>query len=274
VLAKVALVELGANPAPALAQAVRLIGGIADLNTAERGVVVKVGIFDPASGQRTTSGVVQAIAERFSRAPHVYVAESDNYKGPAMRRLQVYADVFSQRLEPLSLSEDAEARQVRIAGERVELSHLLFKPNVLVSTHVFRRFDWGMVLKNLLGLVSSRQKVRFHKKMVTTLLDLFEAVGGIDLAVIDGTYLFVSPTVKEGKRTDFLLVGRDAIAVETVGSALAGLDTTQLPLIQEAVQRGLGEGDLAHIQVVGQSLERQKAALQPLLADVTEPSHI
>jgi uncharacterized protein (DUF362 family) len=272
--AKVALVELGANPATALTQALRLIGGIADLNTAERSVVVKVGIFDPASGQRTTSGVVQAIADSFSRAPHVYVAESDNYKGPATRRLQVYADVFSQRLVPLSLSEDAEARQVRIAGERVELSHLLFKPNVLVSTHVFRRFDWGMVLKNLLGLVSSRQKVRFHKKMVTTLLDLFEAVGGIDLAVIDGTYLFVSPTVKEGKRAGFLLVGRDAIAVETMGTALAGLDPTQLPLIQEAVQRGLGEGDLANIQVVGRSLEWQKAALQPLLAGVTEPSHI
>lgn len=272
--AKVALVELGANPAAALAQGLRLIGGIADLNTPARSVVVKVGIFDPPSGQRTTNPVVRAIADSFARAPRVYVAESDNYRGPALKRLQVYADTFSQRVVPLSLSEDAAAHSVRIAGEAVTLSSQLFKPTVLVSTHVFRRFDWGMVLKNLLGLVASRQKVRFHKKMVPALLDLFEAVGGIDLAVIDGTYLFVSPTAKEGKRSDFLLVGRDAIAVETVGAALAGLDPAQLPLIQEAVHRGLGEGDLAHIQVVGRSLNQQKAVLAPLLAGITEPSHL
>jgi uncharacterized protein (DUF362 family) len=272
--AKVALVELGANPAAALAQGLRLIGGVADLNSAERSVVVKVGIFDPASGQRTTNPVVRALADSFPRAPHVYVAESDNYKGPALKRLQVYADLFSPRVTPLSLSEDAAAHSVQIAGEAVTLSSLLFKPTVLVSTHVFRRFDWGMVLKNLLGLVSSRQKVRFHKKMVPTLLDLFEAVGGIDLAVIDGTFLFASPTVKEGMRTDFLLVGRDAIAVETVGSALAGLDPAQLPLIREAVQRGLGEGNLARIQVVGRSLSQQQAALQPLLSGITAPSHL
>ena len=272
--AKVALVELGANPAVALAQALRLIGGIADLNTPERNVIVKVGIFDPASGQRTTNPVVRALAECFPRAPHVYVAESDNYRGPALKRLQVYADVFSRRVVPLSLSKDAAARSVQIAGEKLTLSSLLFKPTVLVSTHVFRRFDWGMVLKNLLGLVAVKQKVRFHKKMVPALLDLFQAVGGIDLAVIDGTYLFANPNVKEGRRTDFLLVGRDAVAVETVGSALAGLNPVQLPLIQEAVQRGLGEGDLSRIQVVGRSLAQQKAALEPLLAGITEPSHL
>jgi uncharacterized protein (DUF362 family) len=272
--AKVALVDLGANPAVALGQALRLIGGIADLNSPGRSVVVKVGIFDPTSGQRTTNPVVRTIADSFSQAPRVYVAESDNYKGAALKRLQVYADVFSARVVPLSLSEDAAARSVRIAGETVTLASQLFKPTVLVSTHVFRRFDWGMVLKNLLGLVAGRQKVRFHKKMVPALLDLFQAVGGIDLAVIDGTYLFASPTAKEGMRTDFLLVGRDAIAVETVGFALAGLDPAQLPLIQEAVQRGLGEGDLAHIQVVGRSLAQQRAALQPLLAGITAPSHL
>lgn len=272
--AKVALVELGANPAAALAQAVRLIGGIADLNTPDRSVVVKVGIFDPASGQRATNPVVRAIADSFPRAPRVYVAESDNYKGPALKRLQVYADLFSPRVVPLSLSEDAAPRSFRIAGETVTLSSQLFKPTVLVSTHVFRRFDWGMVLKNLLGLVAVKQKVRFHKKMVPALLDLFQAVGGIDLAVIDGTFLFASPTVKAGMRTDFLLVGRDAIAVETVGSALAGLDPAQLPLIQEAVQRGLGEGNLSRIQVVGRSLAQQQAMLQPLLAGITEPSHL
>jgi hypothetical protein len=52
---------------------------------------------------------------------------------------------------------------------------------------VLRDSEMGAVLKNLFGLVPIREKVRYHKKLVPVLLDLYEAVGGIDLAVLDGT---------------------------------------------------------------------------------------
>jgi len=52
-----------------------------------------------------------------------------------------------------------------------------------------------------------------------------------------------------------LVVGRDAVAVETVGTVLAGLKPEKNPVIQEFVRRGLGEGSLENIEVVGTSFE-------------------
>jgi uncharacterized protein (DUF362 family) len=40
------------------------------------------------------------------------------------------------------------------------------------------------------------------------------------------------------------VVGRDAVAVDTVGAVLAGLNPKKMLVIEEFVERGLGEGDL------------------------------
>ena len=54
-------------------------------------------------------------------------------------------------------------------------------------------------------------------------------------------------------RMNTLLVGRDAVAVETVGATLAGLNPQSMPVIQEFIKKGLGEGNLKHIEIVGAS---------------------
>lgn len=137
----------------------------------------------------------------------------------------------------------------------MELSHILFKPNVFISTHALRKFDKGTILKNLLGLVPEKKKARLHKKLVAVLLDLYEAIGGIDLAVIDATRTFTGPAARKAIDTKTLVVGRDTVAVETVGAVLTGLEPERMPIIQEAVKRGLGEGNIERIQVVGNSIE-------------------
>jgi uncharacterized protein (DUF362 family) len=136
------------------------------------------------------------------------------------------------------------------------LSHILFKPNVFVSTHVLRVYERGSVLKNLLGLVPDKKKVRFHKKLDAALMDMYEAVGGIDLAVLDGSYLSagVAPS-SEKFRSNIIVIGRDAVAVETVGAVIVGMEPEKMPIIQEAVRRGLGEGDMSKIKVLGGSVE-------------------
>jgi uncharacterized protein (DUF362 family) len=111
---------------------------------------------------------------------------------------------------------------------------------------------------HLLGLIPDRKKRRSHKKLETTLLDLYEAIGGIDLAVIDGTYTYLGSAMNKRVKTNILLVGRDAIAVETVGAALVGLDTEKMPVIQEAMNRSLGEGDVNKIEVLGNSIKNLK----------------
>jgi uncharacterized protein (DUF362 family) len=254
---KVAIVDFDGDEREALAKALRLIGGIGDLAVAGRSVVVKVGVFDHKAENHTSVSVLDAIVNSFDRAAKIFVVESDNYKGTGSERLQVWKDVYSEKVVPYNLSQDAETRDARIVGEDMRLSHVLFKPNILVSTHILRTFERGSVLKNLFGCIPVRARGRYHKVLPALLADVYEAVGGIDLAVLDGTH-FWRDAGKSPLKMNVLLVGRDAVAVETVGLALAGHKPEKLPLIQEFKRRGFGESDLEKIEVVGSSFERLK----------------
>jgi uncharacterized protein (DUF362 family) len=250
--ATVAVVRIKEDYRGALNQAIQLVGGIADLNTAEREVTIKVGIFDPRAPHHTCLPALQAIAEAFDRSPRIYLAESDNYVGKALNRMEKIKEGFSEQVIPFSLSDDPDARDLTIAGEVMAISPVLCKPNVLVSTHVLRTFARGSILKNLFGCTPMAKKARFHKTEIfnNLLIDLFQAAGGIDLAVMDGTKLFHGGSGKY-VLTDVLIVGRDAVAVETVGAIFAGLKPEKMEFLQEFGCRGLGEVDPQKIDIVG-----------------------
>jgi len=114
----------------------------------------------------------------------------------------------------------------------------------------------GTILKNLLGLIPDKKKLRFHDKLPSALLDMYEAIGGIDLAMLDGTYTHLMVKKQKSKlKTNFVLVGRDAVSVDAVGAFIVGLDPLENPVIQGAMERGLGEGDLNRIEILGSPIE-------------------
>ncbi|MGD8505288.1 MAG: DUF362 domain-containing protein [Candidatus Bathyarchaeota archaeon] len=263
---KVAIIELGEDVQESFGQALKLIGSTKEWNTTERPVVIKVGVFNH-KGSRTnypTVGVVGAIARGFNKASKVYLAESDNTRGTGSERLQIWKKLFTKRVAPFNLSEDTNKREVKIADEKIGLSSILLEPNIFVSTHALRRYKKGTILKNLLGLIPDRKKARFHKKLVAVLLDLYEAIGGIDLAVLDATRTYSGPAARRAIDSNVIVVGRDAIAVEAVGATLVGLKPEKMPVIQEAVNRGLGEGDVTEIEVLGNSIESLKERFRHL----------
>lgn len=277
---KVALIRFENQVQASFDQALKLIGGIDELNTPQRAVTIKVGVFSPNAENHTSVRVVDSIARSFDKAPQMRLVESDNCRGKALSRLQVWKELFSSRLVPFSLSDDPETKKVKVAGEELNLSNVLFKPNVFVSTHVLRSYERGSVLKNLLGLVPDTEKARFHKKLEMLLPDIFEAIDGIDLAVLDGTYLHrgvganphvSSENAKGLTKMNILLVGRDAVAVETIGAVIAGLHPEKMPVLQEFVKRGLGEGDQEKIEVIGESFEEIKKKSVNLLRAQKKP---
>jgi uncharacterized protein (DUF362 family) len=257
VVSKVAIMRFTGKDDISIDPILKMIGGINDLNTTKRPATIKVGVFTTKRPHHSSVNVVRAIINAFDKTPKILLAESDNYQGPGSERLQVWKELFSENVVPFNLSEDTETKQFRIGGENLQLSHVLFKPNVFVSTHVLRTFDRGSILKNLFGLVPDRKKSRFHKKLPAVLADLYEAIGGIDLAVMDGTNLWHAWT---GPTTPMnaILVGRDAVAVETIGATLAGLNPEKMPVIQEFAKRGLGETEMKNIEIVGVNFEELK----------------
>lgn len=276
---QVAVVHIQGDYRAAMHRALDLLGGLGPLNAPERRVTIKVGIFDPKSRHHACPEAVAALAEAFDRAPQVLLAESDNYCGPALERLHTcYGELFNQRIAPCSLSNDPQARVMTIAGEEMGLGSALFKPNVFVSIHVLRSFIKGSVIKNLFGCTPMVGKAKHHKNEIYPhlLADIAQAAGGIDLAVLDGTFLFHNATEKRVP-VDLLIVGRDAAAVETVGAVMAGLKPEKLPQLVEFVRRGMGEGDLRNIQIVGISAEEfagLKEARKALKAAVENAPHV
>jgi uncharacterized protein (DUF362 family) len=255
-----------------LPKAVDLIGGVNSLNSPERQVVVKVGIYNPETGICTTVKTLNAITAVFDKASAIQVVESDSGAGPGLERLQVWADCFNDRVVPFNLSDDSETREVEVADERVPFSHILLEPNTFVSTHVPRRYEeagdedlmnMGFVTKNLLGLILDTKKFRFHDRLATALIDMYEAVGGIDLAVLDATRVFLGWKKKRiVVSPKLLIVGKDAFAVEAVGAHLVGFDPLEMPVLQEAQKRGLGEINFDEITVIGDIEEAKQIVMK------------
>lgn len=245
-----------------LNQAFDILGCMSRLNTNERKLVVKVGIYNTVTGICSTVETLNQIINSFNKVDEIIVTESDSNAGPGNERLEVWRECYNDRAFPFNLSEDKYTKQSTIAGESVPLSHIFFEPNTFLSTHVLRRYrnsglkdmmNMGTVVKNLLGLVPDRRKNRFHDKLPTALLDLYEAVGGIDISVLDATHVFLGEKNKEiTVSPKLLIVGEDAFAVEAVGAYLVGLEYVDMPVLREASERGLGETNIDRIKVVGE----------------------
>jgi uncharacterized protein (DUF362 family) len=259
---KVAIIEFdGITIRESLKQAIDLIGGITDLNTAKKPVIIKVGVFSHKAKNHASVNVVDAIINLFDKAPKIHLAESDNYKGTGSERLQLWKELFTERVTPLNLSEDPEPKAMKLAEEEVNLPSVLLKPRVLVDTHILRSFESGSILKNLFGCILDSKRAKYHKILPTLLADVYEAIGGIDFAILDGTH-FWHGAGNDPVKLDTLILGKDAVAIETVGAALAGLNPQKMPVIQEFVKRGLGEGDMNNIEIIGTSLESIRNKLQ------------
>ena len=267
---KVAIVEFNRkeNIKKAYQEALKLIGGIDELNT-DRSVVIKVGVFSHKMENHSSVDVVDAIISGFGNSPQIYLVESDNYEGTGTERLQIWKDLFDERIQPFNLSEDTHTKRITVSGHDIDLSHILLKPHVFVDTHVFRNYSKGSILKNLFGCTPDSKKAKYHKDTIfyDLLTKIYEEINGIDLAVLDGTNFWYREVYTP---LNILIVGRDAVAVETVGSYLAGLNPQKVEVIQQFVKRGLGEGDITEIEIVGVPLESVREKCEATLKTLKE----
>jgi len=261
---QVALVDMKKHRKNSLAEALKVIGGISKLNNPKREVILKVGVYSPESNHHTTVDVAGQIIQAFDKVRKIYLTESDSYKGTGSDRLLIWKKLFSDTVIPYNISEDTDTKPVKINTDVMDLTlnlpKKLFKPRIFITTHVLRTYSKGSVLKNLFGLVPIVKKAKFHKNEIfnTMLPDITEAIGGIDLAVLDGTYLHEGLATPVKVKTDILVVGTDAVAVETVGYMLLGMKPHKLETIQSFTRRGLGVGDFENIEILGASFETMK----------------
>ncbi|MFX1387393.1 MAG: DUF362 domain-containing protein [Promethearchaeota archaeon] len=120
-------------------------------------------------------------------------------------------------------------------------------------------------IKNQWGFPLHADRGKDHNyNLHSKLIDIFEMLKP-DITLIDATegtiHGHYPPTAWEDKLVipfNILIGGTDTLAVDVVGARIFGLTIDKIPHLKLASERGLGEGDLSKIKVIGKDLEEYK----------------
>lgn len=149
----------------------------------------------------------------------------------------------------------------------VKLSQTMVDPaNYIISlTRLKTHVQVGVTLtaKNvIMGAILVQDKVRMHPSEAgNRVLDynLFTVMRHlhIDLAVLDGFEGMEGKGPIHGEPVDHrvALAGTDFVAVDRLGTEVMGVDFDEIRYLNYLWDQGIGEGDLAKIQVIGETIE-------------------
>ena len=106
-------------------------------------------------------------------------------------------------------------------------------------------------MKNLKGFLKREDKPLFHH------VGINEAVVELN-KIIKPSLNLVDFTAPVQKHSGFVLAGNDIIAVDAVSTSIMGLSTDDIKTIQLGYQAGLGEMNLAKIDIKGEDIKGLK----------------
>jgi uncharacterized protein (DUF362 family) len=172
-------------------------------------------------------------------------------------------------IELIDLNED-DYEEISIFDRRfneiqVKISRMLLESEYTISPAMLKTHNEVVAtlsLKNIaVGAMIWRDKLKVHQGYQTTNLNLYKILEKIPihLAVIDGWEGMEGegPSSGEKVETKIALAGTDAVAVDTVGVAVMGINPAEIGYLQYCNGR-LGEGDFKKIKIVGEKIENVK----------------
>ena len=115
-------------------------------------------------------------------------------------------------------------------------------------------------IKNAFGGLLREVRHYAHKYIHEVLVDLVimqKELHPGHFAVMDGTVCGdgAGPRTMIPKRQNILLAGGDAVAIDAIAAKIMGFDPLSIPYIRMCHERGLGTGDPARIEVVGEDVD-------------------
>lgn len=179
-----------------------------------------------------------------------------------------YQDVAERYGLELSFETDWRAVSVpeAVLAKRIEvLSPILEVDGVInlakFKTHMFMVFTGAT--KNLFGVIPGLNKAAYHarlndrRRFAEMLLDVAYFVGP-RLSIVDGILGMEGDGPGTGgtpRHLGILLAGEDMVAVDVVCCRIAGIETSAVPVLAAARDRGLWSGREDDVETVGVPLE-------------------
>jgi uncharacterized protein (DUF362 family) len=217
--------------------------------------------------------VRQLLADGFDRAKihgcHNRTVVVSAKKGELANKHKVVLDAYGlanvhlyEGQEWMRYEPKARMRALRdIYPEGIEIPKRLIGENIIhmptMKTHVFTTMTGAM--KNAFGGLLHEKRHWTHSVIHETLVDLLaiqkEIHPGV-FAVMDGTFAGDGP----GPRCmvphvkNYVIASADQVAIDAVSAKMMGFDPMSLKFIRLAAEDGLGAGELADIEVVGEDI--------------------
>jgi len=235
-------------------------------------ILIKPNLFEPLSyttGQTTNPYLIEAVIKWcFNQGiKEVFVGEGPSYFMPEHSLKECFtktgvAKVVERSNAKWILFDEHHFKTFRDVSpflpKQFRISEHAFLYNNIINlpvpkTHYLTKVSIAM--KNLKGFLKREDKPLFHRVGINQAVVELNKIIKPSLNIVD----FTAPVQK---LPGFLLAGSDIVAVDTVSASLIGLNPEEIKTIQLSYQAGLGEMNLAKIDIQGEEIKGLKMHYQ------------
>ncbi len=260
----------------AVRKAISLAGGLDEIIKGSSKVLIKPNLGKPApsgSGILTNAQVTEAVTKMvlemgpksviigdgaiagydFAGFSTKEVFETSGMMEVAGRLGVELRNLNTDRFAEVTISDPHVMEKVKIAKTALESDVIISVP--VLKSHI--RTHVTLSLKNMKGVMPGAEKRKSHRLgLDLAIADLISAVRP-HYAVIDATFgmegLWQYP--QDTRELGIVIAGRDPLAVDTVGTSVMGIDTSQVMHLQYIAKREGTTVNLDQIEIVGEPLK-------------------
>jgi uncharacterized protein (DUF362 family) len=230
-------------------------------------VVIKPNIVRPVASKKgitTDVRVVEAIIKflRDRGVEDIIIAEGGNpgtdkaFKILGFMELKMKYGVELVNLnkdewEEITIPDSVVLETVKVAKTVLECDKIINVPKLKI--HHMAQIT--LSLKNLMGVIVDNRGLVMHDMIDEKIVDLASLFKPV-LNVVDGIVgAEMDEVVGNPVQSNVIIAGVDMVAVDTIGSAVMGLDPNTIKHVQLAAKRGIGISNLDHIDVIGEMIK-------------------
>ncbi len=275
-----------------VAQCLKLIGGLKKFVKKGDKVLLKVNLLSPEPPEKaiTTHPAVVAALIKEIQALGANPVVGDSSGGLMVGRSRTHRSLVKSGIKAVAEKLGAEVVNFDTAGTvsldnprgakplKIHIAKPLLEANVVITVPKLKTHSAALftgAIKNMYGAVPGATKSEYHRlaprprDFTKILLDIFQLTKP-HLAVMDGILAMEGngPAAGVPRKLGLILAGEDSVALDAVAAYIIGFNPANVSTISQAFARGLGQGDLNAIEVVGENLSNLR------LNDFRLPSNI
>jgi len=258
--------------AAALGKGLDLLGGLASLIRPRSRVFVKINHLSPASPAErgiVTHPVLTGEVLKLLKNIGCDITIGDDIQSSSIDGFTIsgYREMCRTLGVRLVNLKETGFRKVAIEGSRLKtvyISPLCLDAEFIINlaklkTHSFTVFTGAV--KNMFGVIPHGLRINGHRQFNQSgafsemLVDIFSKVRP-HLTIMDGVVAMEGegPAAGRLRTTGVVIAGRDGVAVDAVSSAIIGFKPLDIVTTSDAHERGLGQGLLSQIEILGEPL--------------------